>query len=45
MRSDQATLPLEFAVEPYGGGGAPGDLDGDGVVGIGDLLILLANWG
>jgi len=25
--------------------GVPGDLDGDGVIGISDLLILFANWG
>ncbi len=26
-------------------GAIPGDLNGDGVVGVADLLILLANWG
>ena len=28
-----------------GGGGLPGDLDGDGAVNVSDLLLLLADWG
>ncbi len=33
------------AVELAGGGGVPGDLDADGVVGPSDLAILLSQWG
>ena len=28
----------------WGDAGSPADLNGDGVVGLGDLLILLSNW-
>jgi outer membrane protein assembly factor BamB len=34
-----------FAIEIGEGTARPGDIDGDGVVGINDLLILLAAWG
>lgn len=31
--------------EPAGGGGIPGDIDGDGTVGTSDLVLLLGAWG
>jgi hypothetical protein len=50
LRLTLATSPAVVAVTPAaftiaGAGPAPGDLDGDGVVGILDFLLLLAAWG
>lgn len=36
---------LEITLSDVGGGGEPGDLNGDGVVDVSDLLILLSQWG
>ncbi len=36
---------INLAVYVAGGEPCPWDIDGDGNVGVGDLLILLANWG
>ena len=36
---------ISLSGPPCDSGGIPGDLDGDGSVGVNDLLILLANWG
>jgi hypothetical protein len=38
-------IAVEIFDYPFPSLGAPGDLDGDGRVGINDLLILLASWG
>jgi hypothetical protein len=50
LRLTLSTIPAAVAVTPaafsiVGSGPAPGDLDGDGVVGILDFLLLLAAWG
>lgn len=40
-----SALSEGVAVIDIGGATTPGDIDGDGVVGTSDLLILLSNWG
>ena len=36
---------LIILLEQWGDTGSPADFDGDGVVGLGDLLLLLTHWG
>jgi hypothetical protein len=36
---------LQTLLELWGTDGAAGDIDGDGTVGVSDLLVMLVNWG
>jgi hypothetical protein len=50
LRLTLDTVPVAIAVTPapftiVGTGAIPGDLDGDGVVGVSDFLLLLGAWG
>ena len=42
---DLIALLTSWGACPEPPASCPGDLDGDGMVGVTDLLILLANWG
>ncbi|MEE9296589.1 MAG: hypothetical protein V3W34_16720 [Phycisphaerae bacterium] len=45
VTNESQTASAGLAILELVGLSNPADLDGDGVVGVGDLLILLANWG
>jgi len=45
IQHQAASGSYQFRVTVLGGAGSPADIDGDGVVGFGDLTSVLAQWG